>query len=352
MAQQFFGHIKSFLMQTRDSSSYAKKFVADLDNNFTELYARTWVAEESDPVFEAWLETSPIHNRGHSMTDVLDHTAATGSDKGKTLYSDPITGVWGTADWAASFLGLTDVVATTYTGKQKYVPVVLDDATGMDLMPTEELIGVLATFILLSDCPNNYIGSALYGVRVNGAATGLEFYPIPSGYVHPNHSGDVTSVADGSTTIANHAVTNAKMAHMDANTIKGNNTSSADNPVDMTVAQLITLLGWTDDIKFEFRSITAGTAQTYDLDIKASYGYTIESASLETDDGTLTGVSINIGGTPVTSLSSLTVDTAVDETASTGAKTVVAGDRVTIVTTTGYTGTPTLLKGKLTIKRT
>ncbi len=109
---------------------------------------------------------------------------------------------------------------------------------------------------------------------------------------------------------------------------------------------------WVEDIAFEFCDITAGTAQTYTLDIKASYGYTIEAACLETDDGTLTGVAVKIGATAVTSLSSLTVDTAVDETASTAAKTVVAGDRVYLTTSTGYTGTPTLIRGKLKTVRT
>lgn len=108
----------------------------------------------------------------------------------------------------------------------------------------------------------------------------------------------------------------------------------------------------TDDISFEFADVVAGTAKDYTLDIKASYGYTIESACLETDNGTLTGVTVKINSTAVTSLSSLTVDTAVDETSSTGAKTVVAGDRVWLNVSTGYTGTPTLIRGKLKIKRT
>lgn len=112
------------------------------------------------------------------------------------------------------------------------------------------------------------------------------------------------------------------------------------------------MIGGIEDISFEFADITAGTAQTYTLDIKASFRYTIESACLETDNGTLTGVAIKINSTAVTSLSSLTVDTSVDETASTGAKTVVADDRVYLVTSTGYTGTPTLIRGKLKILRT
>lgn len=64
-------------------------------------------------------------------------------------------------------------------------------------------------------------------------------------YVHPNHSGDVTSVADGVQTIAANAVTNAKAAQMAANTIKGNNTGATANALDLTVAQIKTMLGLT-----------------------------------------------------------------------------------------------------------
>ncbi len=111
-------------------------------------------------------------------------------------------------------------------------------------------------------------------------------------------------------------------------------------------------VGLVDDLNFEFGDILYGVSQTYTLDIKASYGYTINSASLETDAGTLTGIAVKINTTAVTSLSSVTADATVDETNSSGANTVVAGDRVYIITSTGYTGAPTVLRGKLKITRT
>jgi hypothetical protein len=68
---------------------------------------------------------------------------------------------------------------------------------------------------------------------------------IPGGgsaYVHPNHSGDVTSVGDGAQTIVADAVTNAKAANMPTLTIKGNDTGGAADPKDLTVAEAKALL--------------------------------------------------------------------------------------------------------------
>jgi len=79
-------------------------------------------------------------------------------------------------------------------------------------------------------------------------------------YVHPNHTGDVTSLADGATTIAADAVTNAKLANMATMTIKGNNTGAAANPVDLTAAQVRTLINVADGATANTGTVTSVAA--------------------------------------------------------------------------------------------
>jgi len=74
-------------------------------------------------------------------------------------------------------------------------------------------------------------------------------------YTHPNHSGDVTSVGDGATTIANDAVTNAKLANMAASTLKGRISSGTGDPEDLSVSDVRTIINVAD-------GTTANTAST------------------------------------------------------------------------------------------
>ncbi len=117
--------------------------------------------------------------------------------------------------------------------------------------------------------------------------TGTAWKIIP--YVHPNHSGDVTSVGDGATTIVNGAVTNAKMANMAANTIKGNNTAGAAAPIDLTVGQVILMLADTD--------VTLGGATPVDTKLSSQKAIkTYVDAAITAINNIIGGALVNKGG--------------------------------------------------------
>lgn len=63
-------------------------------------------------------------------------------------------------------------------------------------------------------------------------------------YTHPNHTGDVTSVGDGATTIVANAVTFTKMQNIATQTFLGRATAGTGNVEALTVAQMQTLLGF------------------------------------------------------------------------------------------------------------
>jgi hypothetical protein len=72
------------------------------------------------------------------------------------------------------------------------------------------------------------------------------FDTLYNNYVHPNHTGDVTSVADGATTISPNVVSNTKLADVPTNTIKGRVTSATGDPEDLTPTQVRTMINVAD----------------------------------------------------------------------------------------------------------
>ena len=55
-------------------------------------------------------------------------------------------------------------------------------------------------------------------------------------YVHPNHTGDVTSTGDGTTTIQPNTVTNTKLSDMPSNTVKVRSGATSGDPSDLALS--------------------------------------------------------------------------------------------------------------------
>ena len=137
---------------------------------------------------------------------------------------------------SADVTGITNVGTAIYTATAKITPV---DADSIPLT-------------------NSASSNAMNKVTWANIKATLKTYfdTLYNLYVHPNHTGDVTSVNDGATTIATNVVTNAKLSQMATLTIKGNNTGATANSLDLTVAQVKTMLGISTRI---YRATPTGT---------------------------------------------------------------------------------------------
>lgn len=146
----------------------------------------------------------------------------------------------------------------------------------VNVAPTDRNIN-----LVLATAENDGMMSSEYAGKLDSIAENA------NNYVHPNHTGDVTSDGDGATTIANDAVTNAKLSNVPAMTLKGNNTGATADPVDLSVEDTKAMLD-IDDLESQVSSLAQGSpagvyATVTDLENAYSTGDT--SIYLVTADG-------------------------------------------------------------------
>lgn len=119
-----------------------------------------------------------------------------------------------------------------------------------------------------TDALNGYMTST-YAAKLDGIAGSA------NNYVHPNHSGDVSSSGDGAQTIGNNKVTNAMLATVATATIKGRKTAGTGNVEDLSVSDVLTLL----NIAAEIRSLLGMTYMKFTGTTSSEKTMTVPDAS-------------------------------------------------------------------------
>lgn len=178
-------------------------------------------------------------------------------------------------------------------------------------------------------------------------------------YTHPNHTGDVTSIGDGVTTISNNVVTNAKLADMASNTVKGRKSSSTGDPEDISISDLKSMLELNNvtnetQIPLSQKGVANGVAEldasgkvpssiTGNADGNAATATKLQTARTISLSGDVTG-SANFDGSSNISISATVASTAlVTITIKRESFVATAGQTVFNLTTGTYTPGNTLL---------
>lgn len=165
---------------------------------------------------------------------VGDKAIWTGSSWSKIDNTETVTGVKGSEEEDFRIGNVTITKENIGLGN------VTDDAQVTSVSGTAPIssTGGTTPTISITEASQSAAGSmsAADKTKLDGIATSA------NNYSHPNHSGDVTSVADGETTIATGAVTLAKMDNLTAGTIIGNDEEADGVPKALTASEARTLL--------------------------------------------------------------------------------------------------------------
>lgn len=199
-------HGDSFWVCTNDSITldttvlvFRKQTAADVDNSTIELDAAGNLCIKNKGVSYAKIQDAAalsVHGRASNTSGVLADIASTAD--GQVLRRSGTSLGFGVVANA----GLADMAQATIKGRASAA------GTGV---PTDLSATQVRTILNVADGAN--------------------------AYVHPNHSGDVVSVADGATTIQPNVVGNSKLADVSTATIKGRVSAGSGDPEDLTSAQ-------------------------------------------------------------------------------------------------------------------
>lgn len=197
-------------------------------------------------------------NAATTTQDAIDtaaDAAATAADLVQTNLDQIATTADAASTAADALATAADKVATNADVVLTHADVVLTNAdaaaTALALDEfTDTYLGAKASAPTLDNDGNALIDGALY---FDTTINALKVYDLGNtvwvgiaNYVHPDHTGDVTSTGDGATVIANNVVTNAKSADVGTSTIKGRIDAGTGDPQDLTPANVRTIINVED----------------------------------------------------------------------------------------------------------
>lgn len=166
----------------------------------------------------------------------------------KALLALVLLALWAQSAWAADAT-LSNFGAASAAAGADLIPTSQSGTPSTTLKQTLTAVSVWLWTVINGDCTANSSGAftcnktggvafAASATTDTTVATNISSGTLPAGRM-PALTGDVTtSVGAVATTLATNIVTNAKAAQMAAHTIKGNNTGSTANAIDLTDAQV------------------------------------------------------------------------------------------------------------------